>query len=395
MKIAHLISSYLPRVGGAQICVHNIALRHSQAGQQVQVIAPAEYGNFSSDSYIVSGLWRGTIFLLKNQFEWGQRYLCFQVDELQKRHQFDVWQVTIGYPFGAAVVDHFNRKGIPCVLRCSGEDIQVHEETAYGVRRNRDVDQRVRSQYVKFDRTVAISPTMRDSYLELNIPQERIVMIPNGVDARRFSFGSNVEQTRKRLGVPSERKLILTVGRNHPKKGFDQIPEIIRGLKALRDDFLWLIVGEGSEDILKQAKHCGVDRYLITKDNVCLGSVAAEYPSQELIAIYQAADVFVFPTLIETFGIVVIEAMAAGLAVVTTHALGVKDLLDDGVQGFKVEPNDCQQMAERVHRLLSDKSLHQQCSINAVRKSREYDWDQIAQRYFTLYENLIREKRAS
>jgi glycosyltransferase involved in cell wall biosynthesis len=97
-------------------------------------------------------------------------------------------------------------------------------------------------------------------------------------------------------------------------------------------------------------------------------------PRVELREIYRQADVFVFPTLVEGMGIVVLEAMASGLPVITTPN-GPGDIVRDGVDGFLVPPRDVDAIVERLERLRADPQLRQEMARNARIRAQEFTWD--------------------
>lgn len=388
MKIAHLISTFLPVSGGAQICIHNIAQRQVQKGHNVVIVAPSEFKNIHTGDYKKERLLRGTLFFLRNAPGVGKLYLFSQLKKIQKKYKFDIWQVTIGYPLGIAAVDFFKKNNIPCILRCTGFDIQKKEDINYGVRLNKKIDSIIREKYKCFDAVVAVSKTMYAEYTELGVPEEKIYHIPNGVDCARFKVISNRKAVRKKLGIRYDQKLIITVGRNHPKKGFSYIPNIIKVLLTKRKDFIWLLIGKETSIIKELADNEKLGEYIISRDTI-IDNLKFEYPSKELIEIYRSADLFVFPTLIETFGMVVIEAMAAGLPIVTTNAPGVDDIVENAKTGFKSPVGDVEKMAENIDILLNDFELYSRLQRNVLRESIKYDWGSVTDSYLDLYKKLV------
>jgi len=395
MKVAHLISNYFPNIGGAQVCVHEVANRTVDKGHSAVVITPTpggrNDGDFKYEILRINPLLNRILFI---DYRLGKWYLEKILSRIQKRYCFDLWQVTVGYPLGAASADFFNRNGIPCVLRCAGEDIQVLPELDYGYRLKNDIDARVRADYRRFSALITASEGTKNDYLSIGVPEDNIFIIPNGVDRAEFRSEGDRGATRESLGLKEDEKLIITVGRNHPKKGYRHIPQIIRDLAERGIRFKWLLAGKGCEGIKSLADKAGVGEYVIIRE------VAAGYkdkgepqiPDEELIRYYRAADIFLFPTYIELFAKVIIEAMAAGLPIVTTDAPGVNDLIKDGVSGLKcgIGCTDC--MAESVSRLFSDKALADKLGENALHESRDYDWSKIADKYLELYEKITRPK---
>jgi len=393
MKIAHLTSRILPGIGGAEVCLHNIAQRQAEAGHEVVVICPEELAKLPTGDYIKEPLPRATLFLLNKSFVMGRIRLHFILAALQRRYGFDLWQATIGYPLGAAAVDFFKKRNIPCVLRCTGFDVQRSDDIDYGVRLNPQIEKLLERNYGKYDQLVAISEAMRKEYLQLSVPADKIVKIPNGVDWQRFQDNKEYALLRNRLGLGGDEKLILTVGRNHPKKGFHLIPKIVKQLSKKRGNFQWLIVGDEVDQIMALAKKEGVGRFIRTRPAVEQPKGDVSFPAEELIGLYRSADVFAFPTFIETFGIVVVEALAAGLPVITTNAPGVDELIEHEHTGLKSAPGDIEAMADHLDRVLADDNLYGNLSRNAKAFSQGFEWDVVATRYEGLYQELIREKK--
>ncbi len=390
MKIAHLISVFLPDIGGAQICVHNIAQRHAQKGDQVTLCFPFRYRTWKSTSYRIRLLWPGTVFLCQKVGFLGRLYLHFQLGRLQRKERFDLWQVTVGYPLGTNAVSFFKRHKIPCILRCSGDDIQKLPSVGYGMRLNEQVDEQVIRYYRDFDSVVAISKTVDLELKQIGVLKERIVQIPNGVDYLRFQRSAPIQELRRRWQIPEKATLLLTVGRNHPKKGFDLIPGILEELIARKLDVYWILYGSEAKTMTNYFTSDEPRRRFRGIGPAHKGQGDEEtFPTEELRQVYKASDIFVFPTLIETFGIVLLEAMAAGLPAVITQAPGADELVQEGITGYRCEQRDPKLLADAIERLIHDKALYEQMKQNALRYSQKYDWSVIADSYHELYSKVV------
>ena len=393
MKIAHLISTFLPSRGGAEVCVHNLACSQTELGHMVKVIAPKKQ-HVPGLPYEVLPLMQGSVRLsmmpVFNKF-----YLSKQLLRYQKKYKFDVWQVTIGYPFGVAAMDFFKKHKIPCVLRCSGEDIQREPSINYGTRLHKGRDSLIRKHYPMFDGIISITQSITEDYIKLGIHKNYINYIPNGYNKLAFDSsyakGYNIKAN---YNIDTNNKLILSIGRNHPKKGFNYIPRIIRELLKKRTDFIWLLVGKGNLKIKKIAQDSGIGKYLAVIERLEEEDGASLFccPSKELIRIYKQADLFAFPTLIEGCSTVITEALAAGLPISSTDVLGVKDMIDHEKTGLLSKRGDPAGMALNIERLLNDKGLYEKIRQNSLAKMIGLDWPNIAERYINVYERTIRRK---
>lgn len=400
MKIVHFPSSFLPTIGGAEIVVHNLALHQLRAGHEVAVIT--RWGSWravaSSVPYKVVPLLPRSMMVV----HWTRRHGCDgrwligkQLMLYQKRYKFDVWHLHTAYPAAFIALPMLKRARLPSVLTCHGADIQTSPELGYGSRLDPLIEQDTIETLLHIDRAVAISGSIRSEYLNIGVLPERIRDIPNGVDAARIKALQVHRRTvRDAMGWPMDKVILLTVGRNHPKKGYKLIPEVIRQVAAVRRDFLWVIVGRGTEPIGDLASQLGVSDYLTVVPEIARGGTDGDHeslslPSQGLIRIYKAADVFVFPSLLESFGIVLIEAMAAGLPIVTTDAPGCRDLVEHEVTGLVSPVGDTGSMAQNIRRLLADPALRGGLGENGVMRSAYYEWSAIASRYSQVYREIV------
>lgn len=392
MKIAQLIPHFFSGVGGLQVCVHNICKHHVKNGAEVYVFhSDAPLKGFSS-YYTLKRIFNSNIDRIFQKFStkfypFSKYIVIFYVDKLQKKYNFDLWQINGGYPCGAFLVDYFRSKKIPCVLRCSGDDIQISEEFDYGVRRNPRIDRIIKENYRKYTALVAITETVKEEYKKIGVPDENIELIPNGVDFERIATFPSTDHIRKKHNIPFNAKVILTVGRNHPKKGYSLIPEILRRILGHGLDVYWVVIGKGSSLIERQKiLNKDMDR-LILIEEISFGCNKYDIPSDELIQYYKSADLFAMTSMLETFGIVLIEAMAAGLPVVCFDAPGIRDVMNPEC-GAVCKYGDTESFTQAIIKIVSEKSsaaLSARCHEHA----RQYSWDIIADQYLSLYNSLL------
>lgn len=396
MKIAHLVSQFYPYVGGAEICSHNVCKTLVKEGHKAVIVTTA----FEPDTglelpYEVECLWNRTCGLLQKAPFLGKRYLHRQLAKLQKKHHFDMWQVTNGYPLGIYAIDFFRKNNIPCLLRCCGEDIQKYPEINYGYRLDDKIDALVREKYPLFDGFSALTQTVKEEYIALGMPEEKIRIIPNGEDFVRFTKGrfnqAKICEVRKKYGVGSK-KLILTTGRYHPKKGYDLIPEIAVALKERNIDFVWVVAGNKTPILLEKYPQCSQLGIFCSDGYIKSDSDDAfALPPESLVNLYCAADIFVLPTLMETFGMVLVEAMAAGIPLVTTDAPGVKDVVEDGESGIQAKAGDIESIVQNIVDVLNNQELSAKLVANGLSLAEDfYDWNEVSAKYLDFYKYVAK-----
>ena len=202
-------------------------------------------------------------------------------------------------------------------------------------------------------------------------------VIPNGVDLRLFAHA--VPLARWQDGRPN----ILFVGRLEPRKGLLHLLKAFRMVRRTGSDARLLVVGSGPLE--REARRYVMTRRLAGVE--FLGRVS----DQEKIQLYKTADVYVSPaTGRESFGIVLLEAMAAGTAIVCSDIHGYKGVVKRDEQALLVPPGDHRLLAEAILRLLADAELRERMRESGLVRVQEFGWDRIAARVESYYGFVVR-----
>ncbi len=225
----------------------------------------------------------------------------------------------------------------------------------------------------------AVTEDLRRRALE--IADRPVAVIPHGLRLHHTHRLSRAE-ARRSLGLAEERPVVLYVGRLLRIKGVGHLVRAFPQVVGSCPHALLVLVGDGEErDALQRlARELGVAGQVV---------FAGLQPHERVITFMRAADVLVLPSLLESFGIVLVEAMSCGLPVVASRVMGVPYVVEDGVNGFLVTPGDETALADRVVRLLSDPHLSEAFRARNVRKAAEYAISRVADRFLALWEALV------
>jgi glycosyltransferase involved in cell wall biosynthesis len=398
MKIAILTASFLPKVGGAQVFAYNAARQLAVSGNEVHVYVPAE--NYAA----LGPQFRDMLRPLPKKFYgivrripvlglyWAQRFLRRrQADE-----DYDVWLVIVTFPSGYVATCLKGR--VPIVLRASGEDIQKSVDLNYGLRLDPSEEARISRTIQSYDKLAALTQSVRIDFMDLGVSDESIEIIPNGVDLEWFLANRDKAEIRAELGWPQDRPVILTTGRNHRKKGYDLIPAIADKLRDRGLLFRWYVVGTGADRIDEEIRSRGLTDFVITHEEVGVAESPGRewrFPDRSLVSMYQAADVYAFPSLMETFGMVQLEAMAAGAAVVSTDAPGCRDVVIHEQNGLQAHAGDVDSFTVQLGRLLEDPALREELSEKGKVWVQDYSWTNVASQYEAVFTTLIDDHRSA
>ncbi len=193
----------------------------------------------------------------------------------------------------------------------------------------------------------------RDSLVEANIDENKIRLIPYGINIEKFTL-KPIYKKEKNLNL-------LYVGPINPAKGLKYLLEAFSQL-SLGDSEL-IIIGTplGAEQIMKDYKDCFKHVSYTHHD--------------ELTAYYQNADVFVFPSIVDSFAMVVLEAMACGTPVIISENTGAKDAARNGIDGFIVPVGDVNAIKEKILYFYNNRNKIEEMGRNARTQAEKYTWE--------------------
>jgi len=220
-------------------------------------------------------------------------------------------------------------------------------------------------------------------------PQKKVVHLPNGVDPERFAKGDG-DAFRSLHGIPHNAFVVLTVGRIDPQKNqlllLKVFPQLCRVHSALHGLIIGPVTNEPYHDkLVQEMKGQGIaDRITVI--------AGLESSSQALVDAYHAADVFLLPSIHEPFGIVILEAWAAGLPVVASRVGGIPSFVVSGEDALLFEVEDERTLLDAFQTLVRDPDVGARIAHNGRQKARnEYSWDRVTERLVAIYEEAVRE----
>ncbi len=199
-------------------------------------------------------------------------------------------------------------------------------------------------------------------------------IVPNGADVERFSGADPAD-------LPAGRRLLF-VGRLDPRKGFPMAVRAFGMLAGRFEDLRLVVAGEGPD------REAVFDLPPAVRARV---HFAGQVPHDDLPSYHAAADVFVAPSVGgESFGVVLVEALAAGLPVVASDIAGYREVLRDGVEGILIPPSDPAALAGAVARLLEDPGLAGRLGRAGTARAGEFSWDVVTARLEAVYREVAR-----
>jgi phosphatidylinositol alpha-mannosyltransferase len=223
---------------------------------------------------------------------------------------------------------------------------------------------------------IAVSQPAYLSNLHL-YPQVECRIIPNGVDTELFN-----PEVEKLTEFQDHRPKIMFLGRIEPRKGLKYLLLAFREVVLRFPEALLIIVGKGLLGYSYQ-------QYITSeiKNNLYFAGLV---PQEMKPRYYASCDVFCAPSIgRESFGIILLEAMASGKPVVASDISGYRTIIEDGVDGFLVRPKDPKALAEKIIKILEDSELRRKLANAARKKALKYSWALVSQKVEEYYYELL------
>jgi D-inositol-3-phosphate glycosyltransferase len=234
------------------------------------------------------------------------------------------------------------------------------------------------------DHIIAVNQRLKDEIVaKWSTPTSKVTVVPNGVDTRAFHPDSRkAADLRVKYGI--EGMYCLFVGQLRSRKGVDSL---LKAFSEINDSTMkCVVVGDGPE---RGKLEKLVDDLKLNSRVSFTGAV----PFEDLTGLYAGAEFFVLPTVAEGSPLVVLEALASGLPVISTKVSGIPEIVDDEHNGFIVPPRDVHALAERMKLLIEDDELRAKMSKNARSDTvASFSWNAVAKKTLSVYRKAIEDK---
>ncbi len=300
-----------------------------------------------------------------------KRSIQLQLDDFQP----DIVHFTTPSFLGNYAVDYGKKRGIPVI---STYHSHFHSYLEYyfrflpgGHNAVLPIANRLLKIYRESDLTLVPSNAMKDFLLDWNVSENQIELWKRGVNHEKFNPVHCDGNWKSEHGL-EDNKTILFVSRLVKFKELNTLAKVYSLFQERNPSVKFVVVGSGpDQDELKERM----------PNALFLGKKTGH----ELAKIYASNDLFMFPSISETFGNVVLEALASGLPVVTAAEGGPVDIVQHGINGFHVTPKDPEAFYDKLNLLLENELLYKSMSQEAVSYADTQSWDNIVEQLFSIY----------
>jgi UDP-glucose:(heptosyl)LPS alpha-1,3-glucosyltransferase len=232
---------------------------------------------------------------------------------------------------------------------------------------------------------IAVSNLTKEIFLkQYKVDPDKIAVIHPGIDLNDYAQKNKDSiriGMRRELGIGYADPIIIFASMNFEIKGLDAIIRSLAKLKAQNHKFKFIVAGKGN--VNKYMKLAAEAQ--ISSDIIFTGPLSKE----NLVRIYLAGDLYIMLSRFDTFGMVVLEAMAAGLPAIISGNVGAKDLVREGQNGFIIsDTSDTACIASKIALLLDD-NIRRKMAEAAYRTAAQNTWDLVAAKYSGIYSNIL------
>jgi glycosyltransferase involved in cell wall biosynthesis len=362
MKIAILVEFFLPRRGGTELASYNIAKNLALKGHDVHIITSRDEGlpksSFQDGFHIHRVYWGrikffSTIFFLIGIF--------FRLKSIQP-NIVHVQQISL-----ICLPAFFSKKILkkPYIIYGRGSDIYYISFFW------RKISKFLLKDAVK---VIALTADMKRELQKIYYGE--ILVIPNGIELDSYK---NLQKQNFRV---NNKKIIIFVGTLRPVKGLIYLIEAMKIIHAEMENTILMIIGDGEE---RKSLEDMVMKLQLENVVIFIG----EIPNKDIPTYLVQGDVFVLPSLSEGFPNVLLEAMAAGLPIVSTNIKGLSDIIRNEKNGYLVEPKNPQQLAEKILMVFNNSTQSKKFSNNNIEKVKKYSWKNVVKCLEDIYLKVL------
>ena len=326
----------------------------------------------------------------------GNLFSFAMLRELHAAPNVDLFHLHTGKRLGGIVRTAARRRNVPYVVSLHGgvydvpaQEAQSWTEPTQGAFEwGRALGWAVGSRRVLDDAAAILCLSAEEQQqVQAQHPGRRVELIPNGVDTARFRAGHGA-RFRAEHGIPADRQMVLTVGRIDPQKNQRLAVRAAARLRADGLDVHLVLIGPVTHDAYAAALRQEIsERGLADRVSLVEG---LEPGSPTLVDAYHAADVFLLPSLHEPFGIVLLEAWAAGCPVVAARVGGVPGFVRNGTDGLLFDTDDTPDAVRALAGVLVNQPFARKLGqAGRVKAGKTYDWSAVTARVEGIYEEVV------
>ncbi|MEQ5835228.1 glycosyltransferase [Marinobacter sp. NFXS9] len=383
LRIVMFTNNYLPFIGGVPLSIERLRRGLEALKHPVRIVAPSYRDQKPDEDHVLRvpslvSMGAQSEFRLANIFlgRIRREVRAFKPDLIHLHHPF--WLGSLGLWMA-------RRLKVPAVYTYHTRlEHYAHFVPLPGKIFRNLISHALIKRFANKCDGVIVPTYSAEEYLRMIGVKSLAFVQPTGIEFERFQQVSDedVASLRRKLEIHDDEHVFVSVSRLSTEKNIDFMIEAIASLRAKSErPFRFLMIGDGHERQRLQQK---IDDLKLSDTFILVGAV----PPDDMPTYYQLGDTFLFASVSETQGMVILEAMAAAMPVVAVRSSGIDDVVRDDCNGFKT-PRNREKWRRAVQHLMDDPELHQRLSENALAFARDYSIDHFAYDVEGIYATVL------
>ncbi|MFC1927719.1 glycosyltransferase [Chloroflexota bacterium] len=386
MKILTATDTYYPDVNGAAYFTYRLATLLTRRGHNVFVMCPSRsFKNTISNDEAVAVYGIRSIHLpVYQDFRISPLSIFGTIRRVIREISPDIVHIQNHFLIGKEAVSAAKKLGIPVM----GTNHFMPENLTHYLHlpgiAERWLQRFAWRQFVRvFEQLDFVTTPTRTAAALLAKAglRKKVVPVSCGIDLERFKPTNDGAYLRRRFAIPTDKPVLLYVGRLDKEKKIDMILRALPDISRVTSVHLVLAgIGKEKRNLEELAEKLGIQHAV---------TFAGFVPDGDLQNIYGVADLFVTAGVAELQSIVTMEAMASGLPVVAVNAMALPELVHDGENGYLFSDGDSQMFAEKVIAILSNRAMRAKMSEKSLEIIKDHDINRIVEKYESIYSEII------
>ena len=379
MKILQVIPYFTPKRGGDVNVVYNLSKHLAERGHKVTIFTT----DFEFDTGYIQSLDGFRVVPFHCIANIGMMLISPKIKKQLKKEimDFDVIHMHDFRSYQNIIAHHYAKKyNVPYVIQAHGSVLPFFQKQRlkkifdlfFGYRILRDAS-----------KMIASTKTEVEQYKKMGVDEDKIEIVPNGIDLSEYENLPEKREFRRKYSIREDEKMILYLGRIHKIKGIDLLVETFADMVKELDSLKLVIVGpdDGFLSTLKRQRE-----NLKISDKILFTGLI---PEKDKLGAYVDADVYVLPSVYETFPVTVLEACACGTPIIVTDRCGIANIVNDNNVGHVVEYNK-DQLQDAIFKILTNVELRRYFGESGKMLVREkYSWDIVVEQLEKIYGDII------
>lgn len=380
MRIGFFSDTYLPITFGTEISMETFKKELELLGHQVFIFAPKYPAVKEKEKNIFRF---PSIRLIKSP---ENRLMFFGPKDIKKIIDLKLDIVHVHTPFSAGILAKIVAKKLKIPLFYTSHMLYPEYARHWVFKENKFLPVLMKFYLKIFGNScnglIAPSVKMKKLLEEYGV-KKPIFVLPTGLDFARLERTQEKDsETKRKFSIPLNDKVLLYVGRLTKEKNVEFLFEAFNQVQKKRKDVCFVLVGEGylMNELKEKVKKLNLESKVIFTGRISW---------QEVIKIYRGSNLFLFASLTDTQGLIIIEASYFGLPIVALKDGCYQGMLIDGKNGYTVYPYQVNIFAEKVLEILNNESLYQEFSKNGKEIAKNFSAENQAKKLVEIYQNMM------